>query len=135
MKVIFNCPTITFRGWEANDLLKGKLNNEHELKALANVAKVNIRSSKCKDNKYLSNHDMYLTTSTKKVGDFYYFATDCYITPKGTPKEELSEKLFVSAEKSVVKLYKKLLKNNLVNFSENQKSSNIFKKLIKFFKK
>ncbi len=135
MKIIFNSSSPAFSGWEANDLLNGKLNNEKELQALADEAKVDIRSSKCKDNKYLSNHDMYLTTSTKKVGDFYYFATDCYITPKGTPKEELSEKLFVSAEKSVVKLYKKLLKNNLVNFSENQKSSNIFKKLIKFFKK
>lgn len=135
MNVTFNSSSLAFRGWEVNDLLKGQLDNENEFKALADAAKVDIKSSKCPDSKYLPNHDMYLTTSTKKVDEFYYFATDCYITQKDTPKNVVSKNLFESAEKSVGKLYGILAKNNLVNLKEPKKSHNIFKKILQFFRK
>ncbi len=135
MKVASNNLSLAFRGWEANDLLSGQLDNENELKALADAAKVDIKSSKCSDSKYLPNHDMYLTTSTKKIDGLYYFATDCYITKKDTPKNIVSKKLFESAEKSIGKLYGILAKNNVINFKETPKSHNIFKRLLKFFKK
>lgn len=78
---------------------------------------------------------MYLTISTKKIGNFYYFATDCYITQKDTPKNVVSKNLFESAEKSVGKLYVIFANNNLVNLKESKKSHNIFKKILQFFRK
>lgn len=134
----------TFKGWEPNDLLKGKLNNEKELNALSDEAKVNIRSYKNKDSKYLPGHDMYLTTSSKKIGGRYYYASDCLIMEKGTTDEVLSKSIFESAEKSIGKLYGKLAKlkiledseaDNIVSGSVSKKSNNLFKKLLKIFRK
>ena len=133
-----------FRGWEANDLLKGKLNNEKELNTLSDEAKCDIRTCKCNDNKYLPEHDMYLTTSFKKVEGIHYYATDCLITEKGTTGAVLSKRIFESAEKSIGKLYGKLaqlkvmedtVENHLVSDSISKKFANLFKKLLQIFRK
>lgn len=135
---------IRFTGWEANDLLKGKLNNEKELNALSDEAKVSLRTSKSKENKYLPGHDIYITTASKKVGFFHYYATDCLITTKGTSNDELSKDIFESAEKSIGKLYGKLAQlkvignedvNNIAHSSVSKKSNNFLKKLLQMFRK
>ena len=134
-----------FRGWETNDLLKGKLlNNEKELTALSEETKFDIRTTKCKDNKYLPGHDVYFTVASKKVANLNYYATDCLIIEKDIPQDKLSKSLFQSAEKSVGKLYGKLaqlkvmedtVENHLVSDSISKKFANLFKKLLQIFRK
>ena len=127
-----------------NDLLKGKLNNEKELNTLSDEAKCDIRTTKCKDNKYLPGHDVYFTVASKKVANLNYYATDCLIIEKDIPQDKLSKSLFQSAEKSVGKLYGKLaqlkvmedtVENHLVSDSISKKFANLFKKLLQIFRK
>lgn len=129
-----------FKGWSSNKYFNNKLNNEKKLNALADEAKVDIRTYKCQDNKFLPGHDMYLTTSFKKLKGRNYFATDCLITEKNTPDEKLSKSLFASAEKSIGKLYGKLAqfaaesemaRNSIVSDPLNKKIFNLFKNFIK----
>ena len=141
---VSNIKQTAFRGWEANDLLKGKLNNEKELNTFSDVAKCDIRTTKCKDNKYLPGHDVYFNVSSKKVANMNYHAIDCLITEKNIPQDKLSTSIFQSAEKSVGKLYGKLVKlkvientaeDNLVSDLISKKSANFLKKLLKIFRK
>ncbi len=124
---------ISFKGWECNNKLAGKLNNEKELNKLADAANVdNIRTYLSKENKYLPSHNLYTTVSTKKFNDRLYHGIDCIILSKDASQEEVSKNIFESAQKSVGKLYGKLAKLATPNTEEKV---NIFKKFIKFFKK
>ena len=123
---------VAFNGWEGNERLKGKLNNEKQLKNLANVSKVDrLITNLSKESRYLPNHDLYTTTAMKKFNGFYYHGMDCVILRKDTPKEQVSKSVFESAQKSIGKVYGKLAGLDI----EPPKKTNIFKKFLKIFKK
>lgn len=125
---------ISFKGWEGNERLKGRLNNEKELNKLADASNVDsLKTYLSKDSKYLPSHDLYTTTATKKVNGFFYHGIDCVILNKGTSKEQVSKSIYESAEKSVGKLYGKLGHSD-IDF--NTKSGNGFlNKILKLLKK
>ena len=125
---------ISFKGWEGNERLKWRLNNEKELNKLADASKVDsLKTYLSKDSKYLPGHDLYTTIANKKVNGFFYHGIDCVILDKGTSKELVSKSIYESAEKSIGKLYGKL---GYSDIDFNTKSGKeFFSKILKFFKK
>ena len=139
---------ISFKSqWLADKNLIGQINNEKDLNELANVSKVDyIHTSACQNNKYLPSDNVYNTLSSKKVDGKLFYASDCIILSKDTPKDTLSESIFKSAQNAIGKLYGKIAKYNVENGIEQQtfqsksacnatKSANIIKKLFNLFKK
>ena len=127
---------ISFKGWEGNDRLAGKLNNEKELNNLAKAAKVDkLRTNLSKESKYLPHNDLYTTVATKKINGQFYHGLDCVILDKETSKEQISKTIYESAEKAVSKLYEKLGQLNIDNPPKRNPIIDYIKKICKFFKK
>ena len=135
-----------FTGWEPDEKLAGKLNNQEELNELANVSNVDrVSTSMLDNNKYLPRHNLYTTISSKKVHGKIVHATDCVFLSKDASVEEVSDKVFESVQSAIGKLYGRIAKQNIENNANsqadvcqnvvNKKTTNIFKKLVQMFKK
>lgn len=130
-----SCNNTAFKGWECNERLCGKINNERELKELANVSKVDkIRTTIGNESKYLPNDDIYLTVATKKAGGQLYQGIDCIILPKDSDTEKISQNIFKSAQKAIGELFGKIAKQNTEKTQANKASTGILKHFFKIFK-
>ena len=127
----------SFTGWEADEKLRNSVNNAKKLDRLSEVSGVDvIRTNVADNNKYLPRDNMYVTVSKKTVDNHLFYGTDCVILSKTASKEDVSERLFKSAQNSLGKLFGKIADIDIeCTNSQKNKPPKLLKWLSGLFKK
>lgn len=135
--------SIAFNGWKPNQMLKdsGKFNKSDVLDALANASNVDFIHTNMVETKYLPSNYLYTNLAGKNIDGRFVYGVNCVILPKNASSDNVSEKIFESAQRAVGDFYANVAKLNLSQQVSAEASKpellkpNIFKKFTQFLSK